>query len=158
MSLSRKIAAAVAERTAQDAGSLAIEEGPCRLVLELTLASTVGVACDRLEFESSALEPRTFEAARSWAQRLSERVTYLLEPLKIMEADAASGAVLLRSAAPNHRDGRRTYFEATVTPEGRFTLTRHAFDEANRQRQAVACQLTIETLERLADDLAATVS
>lgn len=159
MKLSQKIADAVAERTGAEApGPLIIEEGPHRLTLELGVTGPVGVSCDRLEFTSSEFKPGTLEGARAWAERLSSRVTYLLEPLSVQEADGNSGVVLLRSKAPNHREGRRTYFQASIDSTGRFELTRRAFDETQRQQQGIPCQLTIETLERLADDLAASVS
>jgi hypothetical protein len=36
-------------------------------------------------------------------------------------------------------------------------MERFVFDDATRQRRATPCQLTIEVLERLADDIAASV-
>ena len=41
--------------------------------------------------------------------------------------------------------------------QGSLRMERFVFDEATRQRRQVPCQLTRETLERLADDIAASV-
>jgi hypothetical protein len=61
----------------------------------------------------------------------------------------------MRSQAPTVRNGRRTYYEARLRGDGTLKLTRVVYDEATRNRQSVPCQMTVEVLERLADDLVA---
>ena len=43
--------------------------------------------------------------AKVWAEQLAQRVTGLLEPLKLHEADAGRQLTLLRSTAPTAREG-----------------------------------------------------
>ncbi|HEX8203903.1 MAG TPA: hypothetical protein VF590_25735 [Isosphaeraceae bacterium] len=158
MSLSQKIAAAV-EAGLPSSGDLSVEDGPHRLRLALTASGPVGLAFDALEFQTSA---RTgdwpIDALRAWGDRLAARLTYLMEPVTVLEADPIGGEVALRSQAPTARQGHRSYFEIRLGRRGTLQFGRVRFDEETRRRQPAPCQMTLEVLERLADDLAASVA
>jgi hypothetical protein len=158
MSLSRKVATAVdalgrepaplpCEALAEDAGN--------RLVLHLTAAGPVGLAFDALVFTAADRADRSPEALRAWADRLSGRLTYLMEPLAALELDRDAGELVLRSQAPTVRDDRRSFYEVRLRRDGTLRLERVAFDESARRRQPAPCRVTVEVLERLADDLVA---
>ena len=49
-------------------------------------------------------------------------------------------------------------FRRRLHPRGALRLSRVTYDEATRRRQPEPCQLTREALERLADDLVASVA
>ena len=159
MSLSQKIAAALEARP--DAGALpcdvAVEDGPNRLTLHLTAGGPVGVAFSSLDFATRSRGEWTPEALRAWGDRLAARLTYLMEPLVVLEHDAAEGEVELRSQSPTARSGLRSYYEVRLNRQGSLTLSRVSFDEATRQRRPVPCQMTREVIERLTDDLVASV-
>jgi hypothetical protein len=161
MSLSKKIAGALDENTKVHAPpcEVAVEEGSTRLTLQLSALDSVGVAFSALEFATASRpEEWTTDALRGWGERLANRVTYLMEPLKIFEVDSGSGEVQLRSQSPTARAEQRGYYEIRLFKQGSLRMERYAFDETSRQRRAVPCQLTREVLERLADDLVASVS
>ena len=80
-----------------------------------------------------------------------------MEPLKVLEVNDQGGEVQLRSQSPTPRADQRAYYEMRLFRQGSLRMERFAFDETTRQRRQVPCQLTRETLERLADDIAATV-
>ncbi len=159
MSLSRKIAAALDENTIVHAPpcAVAVEEGPHRLALNLTALDSVGVAFDSLEFAVAGRPEWSSDALRAWGDRIAGRVTYLMEPLKVLEVDAAGGEVNLRSHGPTARDDRRSFYEVRLSRQGTLRMERWTFDEASRRRQRIPCQLTREVLERLADDLIASL-
>ena len=160
MSLSRKIAAALEARPDPSPlpADLSADEGPHRLSLHLTAAGPVGLAFDTLEFRTSARDLWPIEDLTAWANRLAARLTYLMEPLSFQEADPAGGQVVLRSQAPTPRLGHRSYYEIRLGAGGTLHLGRVRFDEQTRRRQPASCQMTHEVLERLADDLVASVS
>ena len=81
-----------------------------------------------------------------------------MEPLKVLEIDAGGGEVQIRSQTPTARGDQRGFYEVRLFRQGTLRLERFAFDEATRQRQPTACQITREVLERLADDLVASVA
>ncbi len=152
--LSRKIAAEVDANPGP--GAVTATEGPHHLLLHLTVASAVGVAFDALEFSTDDAPDRSAVDLRAWGDRLAARLTYLMEPLVVIEVDAEGGEAELRSKSPTTRDEVRAYYEVRLRREGTLHLRRVAYDPADRRRKAVACQLTREALERLADDLVAT--
>ncbi len=80
-----------------------------------------------------------------------------MEPLVVLEVDAEAGEAELRSRTPTARDDRRSFYEVRLRREGALQLRRVAFDDASRRRAAVPCQMTGEVLERLADDLVASL-
>ena len=81
-----------------------------------------------------------------------------MEPLVVLEVDAEAGEAELRSQAPTPRGELRSFYEVRLRREGALQLRRVAFDDATRRRQAVPCQMTVEVLERLADDLVASLA
>ena len=154
MSLSRSLSAAV-EAAAATPCPIASEAGPHRLALQLTATGPVGLAFDGLDFASIAPLDLSAEALRAWGDRLAARVTYLMEPLVVQEVDAEAGEAELRSQAPTPRADRKSFYEVRLRREGALHLRRLAFDDATRRRGLVPCQMTLEVLERLADDLVA---
>jgi hypothetical protein len=159
MSLSKKIAAALDENTKVHAPpcEVGVEDASSRLTLHLSALDSVGLAFSTLEFTTTSRPEWTSEALRTWGERLAGRVTYLMEPLKVFEVDAGGGEVQIRSQSPTARAEQRGYYEIRLFKQGSLRMERHAFDETSRQRRTVPCQLTREVLERLADDLTASV-
>ncbi len=159
MNLSKKIAAALDENTKVHLPpcDIAVEEGAHRLTLHITAIDTVGLAFDSLEFVATDRTDWTPDSLRSWGDRLAARVTYLMEPFKILEVDAEGGEVCLRSQSPTARNQKRSYYEIRLGKSGTLRMERRTFDEAARVRDRSTCQLTREVLERLADDIVASL-
>jgi len=159
MSLSRKIAAALDENTKVHVlpCTVTVEEAPHRLALSLTALDAVGMAFDALDFTTTGRSEWTSELLRSWGERLAGRVTYLMEPFKVLEVDAQGGEVNIRSQSPTTRDQQRSFYELRLSKQGTLRMERITFDEAARQRRLSACRLTREVLERLADDIVASL-
>ncbi len=160
MSLSKKIAAALDENTKAYIlpCSVTVEEAQSRLVLHLTGLDAVGVAFSSLEFVTTSRPDWSSEALKSWGERLASSITYLMEPLKVVETDAQGGEVQLRSQRPTPRDEHRSYYELRLFRQGSLRMQRYVFDQETRERRQTPCQLTREVLERLADDIAASIA
>ena len=159
MSLSQKIAAALDARPDNGAlpCNLTVEDEPNRLTLSLTASGPVGIAFDHLDFATVARSEWRCEDLKAWGDRIASRVTYLMEPLVVLEHDKVGGEVELRSQAPTSRGDRRTYFEVRLNQQGTLKLSRIAVVESSRQRHPTSCQMTREVLERLIDDLVESV-
>lgn len=157
MSLSQKIVAALDARP--DHGALpcdvTVEDGPNRLSLHLTALGPVGLACESVDFATSVRSEWSADELRAWGDRIAARVTYLMEPLFVHEHDRDGGEVALRSHTPTARGEHRSYYEVRLNRRGELRLSRTTFDDATRRRRPVACQFTVELLERLTDDLVA---
>lgn len=159
MTLTRKIAAALDARPATGAlpVDLEIAEGPYHLRLHLEAAGPVGLAFSDLSFTAAERADRTLDDLKRWGARLAARLSYLMEPLVLHEADPISGEVSLRSQSPTPRSGAHSFYEIRLNLPGTLHLRRLGFDQSTRRRQPVPCQMTLEVLERLTDDLVATV-
>jgi hypothetical protein len=159
MTLSQKIVAEVENHPVGSASSglVMAEVDGARIKLSLSACGHVGFTCRSLEF--CQVEPLNLstEELRSWGNRIAARVTYLMEPLVVLEVDAEAGKADLKSQAPTPRGEFRSYYEGTLYRAGGLLLRRITFDETSRQRRPVDCQMTIEVLERLTDDLVASL-
>lgn len=94
--------------------------------------------------------------AKAWAQRLAQRVTGLLEPLKLHEVDSARQLTLLRSQAPTTRGDALEYYEIELQGLTEMCLRRYqGFAEPGKKRQQVHFALTYEGLAKLLGDLSA---
>jgi hypothetical protein len=80
-----------------------------------------------------------------------------MEPLKVLEVDSGGGEVHIRSQSPTSRDDQKSYYEVRLFKQGVLRLGRRSFDEATRRRAVVPCRLTREVLERLGDDIVASM-
>ncbi len=160
MNLNQKIAAALDGGPDHSSlpSDLTIDGGSHRLTLHLTASGPVGLAFDTLDFASTADVSWSPVKVREVGDRIASRVTYLMEPLVVLEHDPVSGDVELRSHAPTARGDQRSYYELRLNSHGALRLSRVAFDEATRRRRPASCQMTREVLERLADDLAASIA
>jgi hypothetical protein len=159
MSLSKKIAAALDENTKAYVMpcTVTVEESPHRVTLHLTALDTVGVAFSSFEFATSSRPEWTSEALNEWGTRLAGRITYLMEPLKVLEIDSGGGEVQIRSQSPTTRDTERGYYEMRLFRQGMLRMQRFTYDAKAQKRRESPCQLTREVLERLADDIAASL-
>lgn len=102
----------------------------------------------------------TLDTLKKWANRLCQRVTYLLENLGPLEFDAHENQVLIRSTPPdNSAAGTTKYYEVMLSSHGagRFSLRRFRNDSAGSGRVPVPLQLTHEQLSKLVNDLVATI-
>ena len=130
---------------------------PIALTLHLTALDTVGLAFSALEFAKT--EPDRVVVGRPQGVGRPAR-----QPGHLPDGAAQGprgrrqgGEVQIRSQSPTPRDEERGYYEMRLFRQGSLRMERFAFDETPRQRRRVPCQLTREVLERLADDIAASV-
>ncbi len=93
---------------------------------------------------------------KDWASRVAERVTGLLEPLKMIEVDDHRGQALLRSDQPAQKADDLLYYEVLLHRTGSATVRRYKGSVQPVKRQAVGFALTREALGKLVEDLAAT--
>ena len=97
------------------------------------------------------------EELHAWATRVANRVTGLIEPLKVVEVDQPLGKAMLRSATPTVKDDKAYYYELllertshTVANLRRYAGDRHGGDK----REAVPFVLTHDAIVKLVTDIA----
>ena len=91
---------------------------------------------------------------RDWAAGIADRVTGLLEPLKVYEVDATRDEAVLRSETPSVRADQLGYYEITLHGLDRAGVRRFSAVRGGSGREQVAFALTHEVLAGLAGDIA----
>ena len=109
---------------------------------EVTLRSTVA---------SAAADGNALAA---WAHRTAERVTGLLESLKVVEVDPIRNEALLRSDLPSWQGDDVAYYEVILNGAGRASVQRfRGSRQPGPRRDQILFSLTREALAKLAGDL-----
>jgi len=93
---------------------------------------------------------------RRCAGSITDRLTYLEEPLTILEFDAGENTAQLRSEPAHQGEDEVIYWEALLSarPGLRAKLTRYRWTPHHPHREVLAYPATFETLGRLAQDIA----
>src|SRR5437763_1655398 len=87
-------------------------------------ADTVGCRLTELGVSRQA-KPVTAAELTDWAVRTADRVTGLLEPLKLIEVDATRSEAMLRSETPAPKGDDVQYYEVLL--RGRHAATLHRY-------------------------------
>jgi CheY-like chemotaxis protein len=88
------------------------------------------------------------------AASLANRLAYLSEPIRVLELDALARQAQLRSFPPKSITDVVEYFEIQLSQNGAATLRRYR-QVSGQSRVEVPATMTLETLGRVVDDLAA---
>jgi hypothetical protein len=156
MSLNDQINQELARIRAGGGGGVLTADAPSgRLECDLNSVDGIGCAVDQFSFHTGRLTGASLEKLKKIGEDLSRRVTYLLEPIAIIELDAEGVTVQLRSSPPSQENGVTTYYELTINQNG-LNLRRYQ-SQSGQPRQAIPAHFTHEALRRLAKDVTAAV-
>src|SRR4051812_48996956 len=136
------------------AAVLAAEDAPRRITCDVTERNSLAVSFNELRLSTTELADAEAGKLERIGKVLSERLTYLMEPIAPIEIDAAAYAVQLRSNPPQRDDDGRSYYELVVRRGGEITLRRYR-KENGAARRAIAATVTREVLIRLVGDFCA---
>lgn len=131
-----------------------VEEGPARVEAEVSAFDTLGLALRALTVQGD----NDAAPLETLAQTISERVTYLWEPLALIERDLEREQVQMRSAPPLVEEKAIEFYEGELmrrdgTPRMRLVRYRQENNETRRKR--IPITLTQAAFRRLVDDLSA---
>jgi hypothetical protein len=116
---------------------------------------TVGSRLTELSVVRPAV-PTTGDDLKQWANRTAERVTGLLEPLKLIEVDATRSEAILRSETAADRGKSVEYYEVLLRGRQSASLKRYQAPKSDSgKRRAVPFALTHETIAKVVGDLTA---
>ncbi len=110
------------------------------LVWELTLTRTA--------------EPPQNLSLQAWANQVADRVTGLLEPLKVHEVDETQQEAVLRSEIPARKGEDLSYYEVWLSGLTTAVVRRFAASKVTSGRTQIGFALTHETIAKLAGDIA----
>ncbi|MFO0931030.1 MAG: hypothetical protein U0736_29030, partial [Gemmataceae bacterium] len=93
-------------------------------------------------------------SAGEQGQRIADRVTGLLEPLALVEADGERNVAQLRSRTPTRQGDAADYYEVVRHSDGATRFGRYRGQRTAGGREPVPFSLTHEVLGKLLGDLA----
>jgi hypothetical protein len=136
------------------AATIAVSASPRTITCAVLESNALAVSFERLRLETSELAAARTADLERIGKALSERLTYLMEPIAPIEIDSQSCIVQLRSHPPQRDDDGRTYYELIVRRGGEIALMRFRKEDGSA-RQQVPATVTREVLLRLVGDFCA---
>jgi hypothetical protein len=137
-------------------GLLQVDCDAGRVEADLVAVDCIGCAFQTLGLSTSKLADMSLDDLKNISDALISRLTYLLEPIGIVEADADRCSVQMRSNPPKKGEDETSYYELMVRRGGDITLSRYS-KKSGQLRQIIPAQVTREVLTRLAEDFIAAV-
>ena len=137
-------------------GLLQVDCDAGRVEADLLAVDAIGCSFQTLAYSTDKLADASLDELKAISETLTGKLTYLLEPIGVVEADADRCSVQLRSNPPQKGEDGTSYYELMVRRGGDITLSRYQ-KKPGQLRQIVPAHVTREVLERLADDFVAVV-
>ncbi len=137
-------------------GLLQVEVESGRLEADLLAVDAIGCSFQTMGYSTDRLAGAALDDLRSISESLIGRLTYLLEPIGLVEVDQDRAAVQLRSNPPQKGEDATSYYELMVRRGGDITLSRYE-KRPGLMRHIVPANITREVLQRLAEDFVAAV-
>lgn len=134
------------------AGSVEVQQGGTKAVLDVRDVDRLGCVLGGWEMHREAEPFPPPEAAKEQAQRLTRRLSYLTEPLDVVEWDSTSHRAQVRSRPPEQREGKVRYFDLEVAQGRSLRFRRLEYDPQARQRRPIPTTWTRDLLGRLLED------
>ena len=155
MALAEKLLPKVSEWRPAGAGRHALSEaaGGWAVHLAADKADTLSCLVWELALARAGDAPAGL-TVKDWAAGVADRVTGLLEGLKLYEVDTTRDEAVLRSETPSARGGKLGYYEVHLFGVTKAVVRRFAAGKAVPGREQVAFALTHEVLAQLAGDIA----
>lgn len=122
------------------------------LSAQLLTVDRLACALETLTFETDKLAGATIAQLKQLSDTLTKQLSYLLEPISLIESDADSATVQLRSNPPAKDEDQTSYYEIVARRGGSIVLCRY-LKQPGDVRQITPANLTHEVLARLGQDL-----
>ncbi len=135
---------------------LVIDSPAGRLESQLAAVDAIGCALESLTYRTDKLAGVTIANLKKLSGDLTKRLTYLLEPIGALEADAESCTVQMRSSPPQQGEDGSSYYELLVRRGGEISLCRYS-KSPGQVRRTIPAHVTREVFTRLAEDFVAAV-
>jgi hypothetical protein len=137
-------------------GLLQVDTDSGRIEADLLAVDAIGCSFLTLAYSTDRLASSSLDELKSISESLISRLTYLLEPIGVVEVDRDRAAVQLRSSPPQKGEDGTSYYELMVRRGGDVTLSRYQ-KKPGQIREIVPANITREVLQRLAEDFVAVV-
>jgi hypothetical protein len=139
------------------AATVTAEAQPRKLSCDVVERNPLAVSFNILRLTTAELASASAADLERLGKALSDRLTYLMEPIAPIEIDAQACILQLRSNPPQRDDDGRSYYELTVRRGGEIALVRF-HKETGATRRQIPATVTREVLLRLVADFCAVLN
>lgn len=130
------------------AGGIRVADGGLEAWLTVSDWDRLGCLLESLTLRRTTGAPLALQA-----HRVAETITYLGEPLHVIEAAQSEDRAVLRSAPPRVDQEEASFFEMVLDPSRGLSLARYAANRQSGERRRVSAALTRHAVARLLTDL-----
>jgi hypothetical protein len=148
MARAEQIISQIQKESAGQVKEVLAVDGDLQVRVKLADSDRLGCLLEKLEMKGTNGHELNLDPAR-----VEKEVTYLGEPLRIIELEKFFGRAILRSFPPRMENGTVSFFEMTLDRSEGLSLTRLSYDRSRGERSLIPAPFTRETLERLLTDL-----
>ncbi|GAB4378880.1 MAG: hypothetical protein Kow0042_27760 [Calditrichia bacterium] len=134
-----------------------VREGDCQIQVKVKDIDTYGIVLDYIAIsrDTPILDVDLInKKLEEQSEMVEERITYLLEDFRLIELDRINKRAQLRSYPPHEKEDAKFYYEIVLDEGVRAHFQRYVYSIEKKRYEKITSQLTIETFERLVDDLA----
>jgi hypothetical protein len=125
-----------------------------RVTATIHAADRLACAFESLQLETPNLAAKSIDELKQLSNTLCAKVSYLLEPIALIESDVDACTTQLRSNPPAKEDDQTFYYEIVVRRGGTISLCRYQ-KQPGDVRQMMPANLTHEVFARVAEDFVA---
>ncbi|RMF56357.1 MAG: hypothetical protein D6748_13720 [Calditrichaeota bacterium] len=132
------------------------EEGDLQFQVRFKDIDKLGIVLDYLSIKKQApiLDVSLInQKLDEQAAAVEKRITFLLEGFKLIELDRQNKRAQLRSYPPHTKENSKYYYEIVLDEGTRVHFQRYEYSIPDKRYQKIDSQLTLETFERLLDEL-----
>ncbi len=130
------------------AGDIRVVDGGLEALLTVSDWDRLGCLLDSVALRRAGGAPLALSA-----HRVAATITYLGEPIQVVEVARNDDKALLRSAPPCVDQEEASFFEVVLDRSRGLSLTRHAAHRQSGERRKVPAALTRHAVARLLADL-----
>ncbi len=87
------------------------------------------------------------------ADAIQKRITFLLEDFKLIEMDTRNKRAQLRSYPPYTEENSKYYYEIVLDEGSKLHFQRYEYSMDKKRYEKITSNLTVETFERLINEL-----
>ena len=154
MNLKTQLEQSFSNNTTSGEEIVALTADPRSLHCHVAERNALAVGFYELRIATPELADVSVPRLQQLSEAISARLTYLLEPIAPIEADADRCTVQMRSNPPLKDDDGRSYYELMARRGGELHLVRYRKEPGGPRERTIAT-VTTEVLTRLVGDLEA---
>ena len=131
-------------------------EGDCHFQIKYKDIDKYGIVVDYISIrrEIPILDVEMInKRLEQQSEKVQKTITYLLEDFRLIEIDKMNKRAQLRSYHPHKKEDSKFYYEIILDEGVKIHFQRYEYSTSRRRFEKITSQLTLETFERLIDDL-----